>query len=65
MNDGGVLINQSIHSIDIAQRCINDESEEIFAMIKNFNHPTIEAEDYGTLLVRFKNGAILTIGELF
>lgn len=60
-NDGGALMNQTIHSIDIAQRCISSNPKEVFAMINNFNHKEIEVEDYGTILIKFDNGAIATI----
>ena len=37
------------------------EVESVTGITKNFKHPYIEAEDYGTAIVRFKNGAIGTI----
>lgn len=56
--DGGVLMNQSTHGIDLLQWMLGGEVEEIHGMIKNFNHPYIEAEDFGTAILKFKNGAI-------
>ena len=58
--DGGCLMNQCIHNIDLL--CwMGGEVESVTGVTKNFQHPYIEAEDYGTAIVRFKNGAIGTI----
>ena len=55
--DGGALMNQCIHNIDLLRWMMGDEVEEVSGMTDRLNHPYIEAEDLGIALVRFKNGA--------
>ncbi|MFR9310667.1 Gfo/Idh/MocA family protein [Hydrogeniiclostridium mannosilyticum] len=55
--DGGTLMNQCIHGIDLLQWSLGGEPETVMAMTGNFLRD-IEAEDFGAVLVRFKNGAI-------
>ncbi len=54
--DGGTLMNQCIHNIDLLRWMMGDEVSEVFAYTDNLNHPYIEAEDVGLALVKFKNG---------
>lgn len=56
--DGGCLMNQCIHNIDLLQWMLGGEMQQIQAMLGNFVHPYIEAEDYGSIQIRFANGAI-------
>ncbi len=55
--DGGALMNQCIHNIDLLRWMMGDEIEEVFAYTDKLNHPYIQAEDLGLALIRFKNGA--------
>lgn len=55
--DGGALMNQCIHNIDLLRWMMGNEIEEVFAYTDNLKHPYIEAEDLGIALVKFKNGA--------
>ena len=55
--DGGALMNQCIHNIDLLRWMMGDEVEEVVGMTDRINHPYIEAEDLGIALVRFKNGS--------
>ncbi len=55
--DGGALMNQCIHNIDLLRWMLGDEIEEVVGMTDRLNHPYMEAEDLGIALVRFKNGA--------
>lgn len=55
--DGGALMNQCIHNIDLLRWMMGDEVSEVVAMTDRLNHPYIEAEDLGIALVKFKNGA--------
>ena len=55
--DGGALMNQCIHNIDLLRWMMGDEIEEVVGMTDRLEHPYIEAEDLGIALVRFKNGA--------
>jgi predicted dehydrogenase len=55
--DGGALMNQCIHNIDLLRWMMGDEVREVFAYTDNLKHDYIEAEDLGLALVRFRNGA--------
>lgn len=55
--DGGALMNQCIHNIDLLRWMLGDEIEEVVGMTDRLNHPYIEAEDLGIALVKFKNGS--------
>lgn len=55
--DGGTLMNQCIHNIDLLQWMIGSEVERVYAETETFRNP-IEAEDFGAIVVRFKNGSI-------
>lgn len=55
--DGGALMNQCIHNIDLLRWMMGDEVEEVVGMTDRLNHPYIEAEDLGIALIRFRNGA--------
>lgn len=54
--DGGALMNQCIHNIDLLRWMMGDEIEEVQAYTDRLNHPYIDAEDLGIAIVRFKNG---------
>ncbi len=55
--DGGALMNQCIHNIDLLRWMLGDEVEEVVGMTDRLHHDYIEAEDLGIALVKFKNGA--------
>ena len=55
--DGGALMNQCIHNIDLLRWMMGDEIEEVVGITDQLNHPYLEAEDLGIALVKFKNGA--------
>ena len=55
--DGGALMNQCIHNIDLLRWMMGDTVTEVFAYTDRLNHPYIEAEDLGIALVRFENGS--------
>ena len=55
--DGGCLMNQCIHNIDLLRWFMGDEVEEVMAYTDQLSHPYLEAEDLGLALVKFKNGA--------
>lgn len=55
--DGGSLMNQCIHNIDLLRWMLGDDVVEVTAYTDNLNHDYIEAEDLGIALVKFKNGA--------
>lgn len=55
--DGGALMNQCIHNIDLLRWMMGNEIEEVFAYTANLNHNYIEAEDFGIAAIKFKNGS--------
>lgn len=55
--DGGALMNQCIHNIDLLRWMMGSEVDEVFAYTANLNHPYIAGEDTGLALVKFKNGS--------
>ena len=59
--DGGTLMNQCIHGIDLLRWTFGDDVDEVYGMTRQVMHPYLEAEDVGMAVVRFKNGAIATI----
>lgn len=55
--DGGALMNQCIHNIDLLRWMMGDEIDEVVGMTDKLNHSYIEAEDLGIALIKFKNGS--------
>ena len=55
--DGGALMNQCIHNIDLLRWMMGDKVTEVVGMTDRLNHPYIDAEDFGIALIRFANGA--------
>ena len=59
--DGGCLMNQCIHGIDLLRWMMGDEVEEVYGVTKQQFHDYLECEDVGMAVVKFRNGAIGTI----
>ncbi len=59
--DGGALMNQCIHGIDLLRWMMGDEIGEVYGATRQQFHDYLEAEDLGMAVVKFKNGAIGTI----
>lgn len=59
--DGGCLMNQCIHGIDLLRWMMGGEVEEVYGATRRRFHDYIEGEDVGTAVVKFKNGAVGTI----
>ncbi|OPJ65093.1 Gfo/Idh/MocA family protein [Clostridium oryzae] len=55
--DGGALMNQCIHNVDILLWMMGSEVSEVMAYTDKLAHDYIEAEDFGIALIKFKNGA--------
>lgn len=55
--DGGALMNQCIHNIDLLRWMMGDEIAEVYAHTDRLQHDYIEAEDFGIALIKFKNGS--------
>ena len=60
-HDGGALMNQCIHGIDLLRWMMGDEIEEVYGVTKQQFHDYLECEDIGMAVVKFKNGAVGTI----
>lgn len=60
-SDGGSLMNQCIHGIDLLRWMLGDEVEEVYGVTKQRFHKYLECEDVGMAVIKFKNGAIGTI----
>ncbi len=59
--DGGALMNQCIHGIDLLRWLMGNEIESVYGSTRNIQHPYIEAEDVGVAVINFKNGAVGTV----
>lgn len=55
--DGGALMNQCIHNIDLLRWMMGDEIDCVVGMTDRLKHDYIQAEDLGIALIHFKNGA--------
>lgn len=55
--DGGALMNQCIHNIDLLRWMMGDEITEVVGMADNLIHDFIDAEDLGMALIKFSNGS--------
>ncbi|MBR6209125.1 MAG: Gfo/Idh/MocA family oxidoreductase [Oscillospiraceae bacterium] len=60
-DDGGCLMNQCIHGIDLLRWMMGDEVDSIYGVTRQQFHDYLEAEDVGLAVVTFKNGAVATI----
>ena len=59
--DGGALMNQCIHGIDLLRWMMGNEIDEVYGVTRQQFHHYLEAEDIGMAVVKFKNGAVATI----
>lgn len=55
--DGGALMNQCIHNIDLLRWMMGNEIDTVMGMTDKLNHEYIEVEDLGIALIKFKNGS--------
>lgn len=55
--DGGALMNQCIHNIDLLRWMMGDEIDCVVGMTDRLKHDYIQAEGLGIALIHFKNGA--------
>jgi len=60
-SDGGTLMNQCIHGIDLLRWMCGDEIKSVYGITKQQYHPYIEAEDVGCAVIEFANGVIATV----
>jgi predicted dehydrogenase len=55
--DGGTLMNQCTHGIDLLQWMMGEDAVRVQAQTRRFLRP-IEAEDFGCAIVEFSSGAV-------
>jgi len=60
-SDGGSLMNQCIHGIDLLRWMMGDEVDEVYGVTRQRFHSYLECEDIGVAILKFKNGTIGTI----
>ncbi|KAF6587338.1 MULTISPECIES: Gfo/Idh/MocA family protein [Paenibacillus] len=56
-HDGGTLMNQCIHNIDLLRWLMGNDITEVIGMTDNLKHDYIQAEDMGLAIVKFANGS--------
>ena len=61
VQDGGALMNQCIHGIDLLRWMLGNEIDEVYGATRQQFHHYLEAEDVGVAVIKFKNGAIATV----
>ena len=59
--DGGALMNQCIHGIDLLRWMMGEDIVEVYGQTRQQFHDYLEAEDLGMAVLTFANGAIATI----
>ena len=57
---GGVIIDQAIHSLDLANWMIGSAPIEIQSSLHNRNHDNMIVEDSAEGLIKYENGALLS-----
>lgn len=60
-SDGGALLNQCIHGIDLLRWLMGGSVKRVYGVSRNRFHPYIEAEDIGIAVIEFSNGAVATV----
>lgn len=60
-DDGGCLMNQCIHGIDLLCWMMGDQADTVYGVTRRQQHHYLEAEDLGMAVVTFKNGSVATI----
>lgn len=60
-DDGGCLMNQCIHGVDLLRWMMGDEVVSVYGLTRQQQHHYLEAEDVGMAVISFKNGAIATV----
>ena len=59
--DGGTLMNQCIHGMDLLRWLLGNDITEVYGVTKRSFHPYIEGEDLGVAAVKFASGAVATV----
>lgn len=59
--DGGCLMNQCIHGIDLLCWMMGSEAKAVYGQIRRQFHSYLETEDAGMAVIQFGNGVIATV----
>lgn len=59
--DGGCMMNQCIHGVDLLRWMLGGEVDSVYAQTRQQLHDYLQCEDVGMAVVSFKNGAVATI----
>lgn len=59
--DGGCLMNQCIHGIDLLRWMMGNEVESVYGVTCQQQHPYLQCEDVGMAVIKFRNGSVATI----
>ncbi len=59
--DGGCLMNQCIHGIDLLRWMMGGDVVEVYGATGQRQHGYLEAEDIGVAVIRFADGAVATV----
>ena len=60
-SDGGALMNQCIHGIDLLRWMMGDEVDAVYGVTRQRFHDYLECEDIGMAVLQFRNGAVATV----
>ena len=60
-SDGGALMNQCIHGIDLLLWMIGSQVSEVYGVTRRQFHPYLECEDVGLAVLTFADGTAATI----
>ncbi len=60
-SDGGTLMNQCVHGIDLLRWLMGEDVRAVYGFVRNRQHPYIEGEDVGVAVVDFESGAVATV----
>jgi len=58
MEGGGVMINQSIHTLDLLRLIMEDSPRYVETNMANRFHPAIEVEDMAEGIIAYENGVV-------
>ena len=59
--DGGCLMNQCIHGIDLLRWMMGGDVVEVYGATRQRQHDYLEAEDAGVAVLKFADGAVATV----
>lgn len=58
---GGAVMDHTVHVVDLLRWLLEDEVAEVYAEYANRLHPEIPCDDVGQLIMRFRNGACVSL----